>query len=244
MEAIDTRAYTTKSLEELILEQDRFLNKNEYVPVPYNPETDAYWKKVFTNEEKPKPTMDEFKRAIRDQINVITNDRFEYTDEHKRLLSGMCNWVYKKEGIFDIDKGILLIGSYGTGKTTVMKVFCNICHYAAIRPFQMCYAKSTTDQIEESKDDGIMVNYRKGDWCLDELGSEKHESNIWGNKKNIFGDLLEYRYNRKLITHGTTNMGLDQLKTIYGDRVYSRLHSMFNFYILNGKDYRIESRKQ
>lgn len=241
MPTIDTQEYTTKSLSELISEQDRFMNKNEYTPTPYNPETDAYWKNVFSNQEKPKPEFEDFKRAIRDQLNLITNNQFEYTDDQKRLLSGFCTWVYRREGEFNPDKGILIVGSYGTGKTTVMKVFCNICHYADMRSFQMCYAKSTTDSIEESKDDGIMANYRRGDWCLDELGSEKHESNIWGNKKNLFGDLLEWRYNRKLITHGTSNMNLEQLKTIYGERVHSRLHSMFNIYTLNGKDYRIEN---
>jgi DNA replication protein DnaC len=235
---INISEYTTKTLDDLRKTQERLQDEK---PIPYNPVTDEYFERVYHPKEKYKPTIKEFKLAVAKMLDDESNGTYEYTELNKSILAGYCDWMYQLNGRYDPTKGILLIGGYGTGKTTIMKVFSKLSTLSGMRPFRMCYAKVITTRIEETKDDSEMAEYRKGDICFDELGTEKRDSNIWGNKKNLFGDLLEYRYWKGIITHGTTNMQMDQLKTVYGDRVYSRLHSLFNIEHLDGSDYRIKN---
>ncbi len=54
----------------------------------------------------------------------------------------------------------------------------------------------------------------------------------YGIECNTIGEILLYRYDLftydGIITHATTNLDANQLEDLYGNRVRSRLRSMFN----------------
>lgn len=130
----------------------------------------------------------------------------------------------------DLKKGILLLGPVGCGKTTIMTLLNEFVY-----PHQRYSVKSTRDIASEFNQDGFQVIHKYGRrqkiLCLDDLGVEQNMK-YYGNECNTIGEILLHRYdmhvNFEIVTHATTNLNAQELEKLYGNRVRSRLRSMFN----------------
>lgn len=135
----------------------------------------------------------------------------------------------KKHNI-DINKGILLLGPVGCGKTSLMTL---------VRPF---FYKEFVYRMKPSREVAFEFNnqgyetihkYGKGEtiYCFDDLGVEKSLKHF-GNDCNTMAEILLSRYdnfiNNGTPTHATTNLNAEELEKLYGNRVRSRLREMFN----------------
>jgi DNA replication protein DnaC len=95
--------------------------------------------------------------------------------------------------------------------------------------------KSTRDISAEYNIDGYstILKYGKSTkiYCFDDLGVEQNVKHF-GNECNTIGEILLHRYellqSQNIVTHATTNLNANELEKIYGNRVRSRLRSMFN----------------
>lgn len=150
-----------------------------------------------------------------------------------------------------LQKGLLLAGNFGVGKTWLMKLFSKNQRQC----FKVISAKTIADDFEKYGEEGMSeyvtlyqnaVNdvdaffQRNSGLCMDDLGTEDLKIHF-GNKKNVVGDIIEKRYNYKstgVFLHATTNLTADQLKEFYGGRVTSRMREVFNFIELPGQDRR------
>ncbi len=131
---------------------------------------------------------------------------------------------------FSINKGILLLGPVGCGKTSLMTI---------IKPFfspdRQLIIKSTREITFEFINQGYPVILKYGKslkvYCFDDLGIEKNQKHF-GNECNTMGEILLFRYEiftqMKIPTHGTTNLNAEELEVLYGQRVRSRLREMYN----------------
>jgi energy-coupling factor transporter ATP-binding protein EcfA2 len=136
----------------------------------------------------------------------------------------------------DLEKGILLTGPIGCGKTTLMSLMRYITQTA-----QKFIMKSCRDISFEFIEDGFSVihKYSKGGlyqyqpkiYCFDDLGTEG-SLKYYGNECNTMAEILLTRYDlfisQKLITHVTTNLNSSEIEENYGNRVRSRMREMFN----------------
>ncbi len=130
----------------------------------------------------------------------------------------------------DLEKGILLIGKIGCGKTSLMDIF-RILHYQQFR-YQMI---SSREIAKEFVLNGYSVLNKYGKkqkiLCFDDLGIETSIRHF-GNECNTMGEILLSRYDimkyDRILTHATTNLNADDLEKLYGNRVRSRLREMFN----------------
>lgn len=130
----------------------------------------------------------------------------------------------------DLNKGILLIGPVGSGKTSIM----NILRQFLFRG-DYYIIKSARDIAFEYQKDGVETIQKYGKQhntlCIDDLGVENN-SKFYGNECNTIAEILLQRYelltNFNVKTHATTNLNADELEELYGNRVRSRLRSMFN----------------
>lgn len=137
----------------------------------------------------------------------------------------------------DLDKGILLNGPVGCGKTSLMTL---LRHFHD--PPTKYVIKSTREIATEFHEDGFQVigKYGKGRkiYCLDDLGVEQ-SMKYYGNECNTIGEIILQRYDLQMyegvITHATTNLNANELEALYGNRVRSRFRSMFNL-IAFGRD--------
>jgi DNA replication protein DnaC len=136
----------------------------------------------------------------------------------------------------DLEKGILLSGPIGCGKTSLM----NLMKYLAQTENKFS-VKPCRDISFEFIQDGYEVihRYSKGKlyqaeprtYCFDDLGTENNIK-YFGNECNVMAEIILSRYDlfisKKLQTHITTNLSASEIEKNYGNRVRSRLREIVN----------------
>lgn len=149
---------------------------------------------------------------------------------------------------WSLNKGILMQGNVGCGKTTIMKLFA--------RNKRRCYdylqCTNVADLFERDGAEALeILSHNRQDVrgaqnfyqetigrCYDDLGVEDIKQH-YGNKKNVMAEILfnRYHYGQRVpkdSTHLTTNLTLEEIEARYGSRVYDRLREMFNIVVLPG----------
>jgi DNA replication protein DnaC len=148
------------------------------------------------------------------------------------------------------DKGLLIIGPYGNGKTTVMKVFELILKGIPEVGFKSFSANEVVTKFEKCSSEIDRDEFEKIMWRgirnFDDLKTERIASNF--GKVNIFKEILEERYRLKSKTFLICNhkegyeddlqSAIDELGEKYGGRVWDRVYEMFNVIEFKGKSFR------
>ena len=131
----------------------------------------------------------------------------------------------------DLNKGIMLSGPVGCGKTSLMNVMKHLTPVANKFSVKPCRDISF-EFIKEGYE--IIHKYSKSApkiICFDDLGTENNLK-YFGNECNVMAEILLSRYDlfisRKLQTHITTNLSASEIEETYGNRVRSRLRSTLN----------------
>ena len=148
----------------------------------------------------------------------------------------------------NLDKGILLSGPVGCGKTALM----NLMKILA-RTEHKFFVKACRDVSFEFIQDGYQVihKYSCGKLyqsdpktiCFDDLGTENNLK-YFGNECNIMAEITLSRYDifisKRVVTHITTNLSASEIEKHYGIRVRSRLRELCNLiaFDMNTKDKR------
>lgn len=168
-------------------------------------------------------------------------DKFKiYEHDHEIIFKLLVYFLADKRTAeklgLDLQKGILLTGPIGCGKTSLM----NLMRFVP-PPERNHIMKSCRDVSFEFIQDGYEVIWRYSRmsfnnsnpkiYCFDDLGAEQ-SLKYYGNECNVMGEILlsryEYFITHDMITHLTTNLSASQIENIYGNRVRSRLREMLN----------------
>ena len=138
-------------------------------------------------------------------------------------------------------KGIAIVGSYGVGKSTLLKCIkqmpkgCGLylhngyTHYLDASQFATDYQESGIDVFDRWKNKEVLF--------IDDVGEEP-QVKYYGNGYPIVAQLLKYRYEKRLVTHITSNKSPAELGAMYGEGVKDRLKEMFNFFWWGGSSKR------
>ena len=151
-----------------------------------------------------------------------------------------------KQFDLDLQKGILLTGPIGCGKTSLM----NLMKFVPKRE-RNHIIKSCRDISFEFIQEGyeIIWSYSRMSfndnhpkiYCFDDLGAEQ-SLRYYGNECNVMGEILLSRYDlyisQGMITHITTNLSASELENLYGNRIRSRMREMFNLIVSSANDKR------
>jgi energy-coupling factor transporter ATP-binding protein EcfA2 len=181
-------------------------------------------------------------------INWLEAKGVELYGNHFKILETDYQIVYKLIAYFlkneqvcnqfniHLEKGILLTGPIGCGKTSLM----NLMKHIAL-PNNKFSVKPCRDISFEFIQEGypIIHKYSIGQlhhteprtYCFDDLGTENNLK-YFGNECNVMAEILLSRYDlfisKKLKTHITTNLSATEIEKQYGNRVRSRLRQMVN----------------
>jgi len=164
------------------------------------------------------------------------------------------NEYFNGKGDLDLKKGILLSGSIGSGKTTAMRLFekatkrfriistRHIVRDTQINGFETIdkYGRSSFGTVYTPEGEGHPN--KPISYCFDDLGLEDVNTKFYGNASNPIAEILLDRYECQIKygmkTFATTNISIENLEQIYGDRLRDRFKEMFNLLYMKGKSLR------
>lgn len=147
------------------------------------------------------------------------------------------------------DKGLLIIGGFGLGKTDYFKVFERVfksyphlrfkfyTSKALVHHYEICQTPMDKQSFFKDTERKLMF--------IDDISSERLASNY--GKFDVIDEVMINRYDKKLRTftscNYTTNdccakQTLIDLGLRYGSRMYYRFHEMFNIIEFKGKSFR------
>jgi len=148
----------------------------------------------------------------------------------------------------NLNKGILLSGPIGCGKTSIMNIMKYLTpteHKFYVKPCRDISFEFIQDgyQIIHKYSKGKLYEYEPKTICFDDLGTENNLK-YYGNECNVMAEIILSRYDvyiaKRIQTHITTNLSASEIETQYGNRVRSRMREQFNLiaYNNNSKDKR------
>jgi len=166
---------------------------------------------------------------------------FKIYEEDKNILRQLLCYFLQDDhtatelGI-NLNKGILLSGPVGCGKTSLISVMrfleptekrfiIRSCREVSFEFIQNGY------EVIHRYSHRSFYNHEPKTYCFDDLGTENNLK-FFGNECNIMAEILLSRYDlfvsRNLVTHLTTNLSASEIEAAYGNRVRSRMRELFN----------------
>ncbi|MCM4167161.1 hypothetical protein KCTC52924_02741 [Arenibacter antarcticus] len=186
-----------------------------------------------------------FKSAV--EFYALMELHFEVDATNKNFLGHFCkywNGDPKFEVLDNISlrKGLLVFGSYGTGKTSSFKIIQNMSKQYRIPElwFPIIGAQEVVAKYNAVRNkDEVIDYYSKGTFLFDDLGTETVGNNVYQyGKEEIFVRILLNRYRNfeslGTKTHVTTNLSFAQIENRYGTQISDRFIRMFNQLKLDG----------
>ena len=165
---------------------------------------------------------------------LLFGEKFKIYKKDQDILLKLCSYFIKdkencKKFDIDLDKGLLLSGPVGCGKTSLIKLL----HFLV--PHQRKYVVMPCRNIVFAFNHlgyKTIEDYGESSFfCFDDMGVEPMGRH-YGKDCNVIGEILLSRYDlfleTKLKTHATTNLNAEELEERYGNRVRSRMRELFN----------------
>lgn len=174
----------------------------------------------------------------------------DYMREGKEEAASACYTLAAEQHLYvnGVDKfGILLHGSYGTGKTTLGTsalilssgngiVVLRVKFADLLDDVQAAYDRRDTDAPTS---DEIIQTARKAQFALlDDMGDPRSMAELSPDKRRISHKLLEYRLEYELPTIITTNCSPVQLETQFTTRTWERIRELCHIIEVTGENLR------
>ena len=179
----------------------------------------------------------------KDFNKLYRKKKFKIYDEDKDILLKLCSYFIKdtencQKYEIDVEKGILLSGPVGCGKTSLMKLLRHLVPLQ--RPYEMIPCRNVAFSFNHLGFKTIEDYGNTKFFCFDDLGVEP-AGRFYGKDLNVMGEVLLSRYElylqtkHKIKTHATTNLNAGELEERYGNRVRSRMRELFNLIAFDEK---------
>ena len=133
-----------------------------------------------------------------------------------------------------LNKGILLVGGFGVGKTLIMKAFINLINSYQIKIITTLHGKELTIELPKKG----LQDFKKKPLFIDDIGKENKEVLVYGTRIKPYVDMISLRYEFPTWNFGTSNYNMNTLKELYGETITDRMKDMYNVIVLNGESFR------
>lgn len=190
----------------------------------------------FEAEEIYKILLFEMQNIIKERKS---DDELILNAANKQVIGQVALW-YSWDNRFkgDVRKGLMIRGNVGTGKSLIVQALCRmIPNLEILNPIlihvselQDLYVKGDFDKIDKVKNRWYTF--------IDDVGVEAVEAKSYGNVKEPFNDVFDYRYRKNRRTVITTNLTPSEIAEIYGTRIIDRFRECMNDLVLDGKSFR------
>ncbi len=184
--------------------------------------------------------------------NYFAPTGYEYTKHNSRVITSLIKYFNNYKSEFNTDKGVMLIGGYGCGKTTIFDIFKKC--FMHIGRHDNNYKVTSVEQILEDYKATNSLNkwtfqtveqYQKQvpkpcHLVVNEFGVKKNIKYYGVDVNEIMSEFWKIRYEifqqfgKK--THGTTNYKPNEVYET--ELIKDRFKQLFNMRTLQGLSYR------
>jgi len=144
--------------------------------------------------------------------------------------------------LFPLNKGVMLWGGMGTGKSVVMETLKTLTLVLWRPNWWRAYDAATIALVNNEATLNSYLNFADCAY-YDDVGSELTTVKMYGTDLHPMLEILTQRYNRwqrsGVFTHITSNVGIDELGEIYGYRIGTRIFEMCTAVEIKGKNLRL-----
>jgi DNA replication protein DnaC len=175
-------------------------------------------------------------------------------DDNNDIVQQLC-YYFSGDDRFNgsHEKGVLITGGVGTGKSTLMHFFAK----NAKRSYRLVGCRSVETEFSTRGDESMNkysfllqvatnadpYGHHEIGFCFDDLGTESNGKHF-GKEKNIMAEIILNRYDNQIpfnSTHITTNLSSKDILDQYGSRFLDRCREMFNILVFKPE---IKSRRK
>lgn len=211
------------------MRQRQLRSKSEPRKVPYDKKSEAYWDLVF-NKKEEKLEYEHAKWIFNKLWKREAKSEISLDEQDKIIPMEFVKWLIQDPtGMVDQNKGIMITGIQGCGKSTMMKAGQLFLSGSQKRSYDFIRVEDIRKAILSEGNIKPIFKYEVGNWCFDDVGQMDENLNLMGTKYNIVESLINSRSSRSYITLATTNLTKDQMVKKYGPVVASRMNQMFTF---------------
>jgi DNA replication protein DnaC len=169
----------------------------------------------------------------------------KWEDKHPELTDQIVRYALQLDSFNgDIDKGLILMGATGVGKTVYLKSLSLFMGYAQKFKFKI-YTGFEMERIYQAEGEELFSlesAMKSKMFAIDDIGEEHSTIKRYGTEINVGVDALTQRHqlytNKGYLTFATTNLNAEMIGKKYGKRIESRIYEMFNFIGVKGQDLR------
>ncbi len=169
------------------------------------------------------------------------------------LRGGECRWTKEVAGYIDVTAewiteqrtpGLLLCGTAGNGKTTLMRAIADVYALATLRGdrgdvLEVRTVQATTvARLGRTSYDEFKALKLTPMLAIDDMGIEPTTVLEYGNGISPMTELLTHRYDKQLFTVVTTNLTAKDIRTKYGDRIADRFNEMMTVVVFKDGTFR------
>lgn len=180
-------------------------------------------------------------RLMQATSEQVYERKFIVNEYNKELIKTVCFFLSRDERFeselkYDLNKGLLIRGISGLGKTYVVKC----AQDNMLNPVLILSMLEISDEIRQVGEYNINMDGRKILY-LDDVGTEEPTITHYGTRINFFKNFIEQYYHKNTIFNRlivSTNNSAQELENRYGFRVRSRMKDMFNVVDVQGEDMR------
>jgi len=192
----------------------------------------------------------DFKELFTLNANILLSKRnnnlkFIVDESNKNVINQLFYYFIGSEKFNgDLNKGIFLGGTLGTGKTLLMKSFCNTWNSFGKTIITQYTSREAADLIIKriprfvKYEDLKCIDYLKAPIYIDDIGKEPLKVNYYGTEICPMNDLLSKRYDKFALTFITGNYTIKTLGETYNETISNRMIEMFNVIALKGESRR------
>lgn len=165
--------------------------------------------------------------------------KHEHINQQQEALMQIAKWYVKDNtGKLNPEKGLLIRGGIGTGKTLIAEAIRDTHFTIMHNVAQFIHSTELTEIFVEKKTEIIEACKQRNLLIVDDVGVEQSEINRFGSKFQPFVEIVDERYRRQKQSVLTSNLNAKMFAEKYGDRIVSRIRETFNDLILKGEDLR------
>ncbi len=184
----------------------------------------------------------EYYKLVEDRAKMLIPN-FQKTDIYDILTEYFSKSEKFTQRGYNLNKGLLVVGDVGTGKTEAFNVFRELLR-SSNRFFQVASCRQI---IRDYTNEGAKVLNKYGrdskhTVYFDDLGLEEVNVKMYGNNANVMSEIMLDRYEsfkrEGIKTFATSNLGAKEFGEIYGERMRDRMREMFNFIEVKGESFR------